>query len=270
MRSAERPAPVPLVLTGSVALPSRAAVERAVAELVPGARPGWEETANRAVLSVDELRVEVVLTPAPVPNAEADTAAFLSLSSLRDNWRLPGHAAHLVVRRLDPVRGDVTRSTSLLGRVLGSQRPATPLESLSRFTKVVAALTRASDALGVYWGAAPVTHEPRFFVDLARETDVPLPLWLGVTITPEPADRLSVLSMGMRQLGLPDLLLGAPKKDLGDTLDFFFSTLTFVAERGEQLPDGHVVPRSLLQRPAVRYVASPLDDNTRVFRLDLP
>lgn len=256
-----------LVLTSAAELPRGVELERAVRDLAGGA-VGWEASGGRGVLTVDGLRVEVVAQAAPAPSAEADTAAFLSLSSLRGNWRLPPHAAHLTVRRLD---GEVlTRPSGLLGRVLGSPRPASPLEALTRFTRAVAAVTAASNAVGVYWGAGPVTHEPRFFVDLAKQTEVPLPLWLGVTITPEPGDRLCILSMGMGQLALPDLLLGAPRAELGDTLDFFFSTLAFVAERGAPLPEGHVVPRSLLQRPSVRYVASPLDDKTRVFRLDLP
>ena len=262
-------APSSFVLTASPSMPAQPGLERAVRELLGDVEVSWQETAaGRGTLSVDELRVDVELRPCQVPNAEADTAAFLSLSAVRDDWRLPKHGAHLTLTRREG--RELVKPTGLLGRVMGSARPATAVESLSRFTKVVAAVTRAVEAVGVYWGAAPVTHQPGFFVDLARETEVPIPLWLGVSITPEADGRVQVLSLGMGQLGLPDLLLAAPKKDPGDVLDFFFSTLTVLAEQGTPFPEGYTVSRSLLERLTVRYGPSPLDPQQRVFKLDLP
>ena len=262
-------APSSFVLTQFPALPARPGLERALRELLGDVEVRWEETGpGRATLGVDELRVDVELRPTQVPNAEADTASFLSLSAVRDDWRLPKHGAHLALTRR--AGHDLVKPKGFLGHVMGSPRAATAVESLSRFTRVVAAVTRAVDAVGVYWGAAPVTHQPGFFVDLARETEVPIPLWLGVSITPEANGRVQVLSMGMGQLGLPDLLLGAGKKDPGDVLDFFFSTLTVLAEQGTPFPEGYAVSRSLLERLTVRYGPSPLDAQQRVFKLELP
>lgn len=254
------------VLTATPALPSRISFEKAAKELLPRSALRWEPAADGAVIAVDGARVRVAALPAPVPNAEADTAAFLSLSSVNGAWRLGSHAAHLVLT----LEGQLQRpGDGLLGRLSGATREATQLETLSTFTRVAAAVTRACDALGVYWDAGPVTHSPKFFTDLAGESELPLPLWVGVSVTPEPGERLGLLSFGMKQLGLPDLLVTAPRKDADDTLDFFFSALATVAERGAAPAEGETIPRSLLSRPTVRFVASPVDPSARVWRLEL-
>ena len=130
--------------------------------------------------------------PVPVPNHEADEAARYSVSGLGGRWKLPPHKAHLAV-----VSG------------LGG---GGPLESLGAFTSILAAVVEASPSVGVYCGNAGATHHPKFFRELAREHDARsrLPLWIGVSIAREADGRLSLLSLGMKQLELPDLLLVAP------------------------------------------------------------
>jgi hypothetical protein len=91
-----------------------------------------------------------------------------------------------------------------------------------------------------------------------------------VSLTPEPGGRTSVLSFGMQQLSLPDLLLsGAGGDELPDTIDFFFSALATVAERGQAPNEGETIPRSLLSRPKVSYGSSPVDAAVKVWKLEL-
>jgi hypothetical protein len=114
-----------------------------------------------------------------------------------------------------------------------------------------------------------VTHSPEFFAQVAKETPLPLPLWVGVSLTPEPGGRTSVLSFGMQQLSLPDLLLVGPSAELPDTIDFFFSALATVAERARAPEEGETIPRSLLSRPKVSYGSSPVETGVRVWKLEL-
>lgn len=254
------------VLTSTAALPARAEFERAARDLLPRSRVSWEARASGATILVDGARVRLDARASPVPNAEADTAAFLSLSSVNGAWRLGRHTSHLALT----LEGELQRpSEGLLNRLSGATRAASRLETLSALTRVAAAVTRATESLGVYWSAGPVTHSPAFFGELAKESPLPLPLWVGVSVTPEPGDRLGLLSFGMKQLGLPDLLLTAPREDAEDSLDFFFSALATIAERDEPPAEGETIPRSLLQRPRVRYVPSPVDSTARVWRLEL-
>lgn len=195
----------------------------------------------------------VALMPVAVPNGEADQGAQFSLSSFRDDWKLPQHCAHLVVT----FRAAVESSA---------------LVELSRFTSLLAAVTRSSPSVGVYWGNAGATHDSEFFVSVASNLGVAprIVLWSGVSIARENNGRLSLLSLGMKQLNLPDLLLVADDSSASVALETMFDLLAYVAERGEALPEGNTVGRTAEERLPVHYVRSPVDPSKKVWRVELP
>jgi hypothetical protein len=192
----------------------------------------------------------VALMPALVPNHEADEAARYSISALGGRWKLPLHKAHLVVV------------------VQGS---GSPLESLGAFTSILAAVVEASPAVGVYCGNAGATHDPTFFRELAREHDARsrLPLWSGVSIAREADGRLSLLSLGMKQLELPDLLLVSPSGKADEALPMLYDLLAYVVSRGRPLVDGDSVGRTEAEKLPVHYVPSPIDPKVKVWRVEL-
>lgn len=194
----------------------------------------------------------VALMPMPVPTGEADDAARYSLSTLGTGWKLGPHKAHLVV-------------------TLRSAETDTPLDALNRFTSLLAAVTEASSAVGVYWGNAGATHDPKFVIHTAAEQGIVsrMMLWTGVSIARDGESRVSLLSLGMKQLGLPNLLLTAPRGNLQSVLATFFDLLAYVADRGKPLPEGDTVGRSEGERLPVRYVPSPTEPSERVWRVDL-
>ena len=249
------------ILTRDAVLPDRSSLERALRSHHLDAH-----SLEAGLVELGGAKVRLSAVSGPVPNAEADTSAFLSLSAVNGRWRLAPHQAHLVLT----LEGAMSApAPGLLGRLSGATRAATSLERLTHFTKLAAAVTQATGGIGVHWSAGPVTHSPEFFAELARSSPLPLPLWLGVSLTPEPGGRQSVLSFGMQQLSLPDLLLTGPGGDeLPDTIDFFFSALATVAEAGVAPRDGDSIPRSLLSRPRVSYGVSPVD-GARVWKLDV-
>ena len=192
----------------------------------------------------------VMLMPLVVPNGEAEASVRHSVSAMGTNWKLSPHKAHLVV----------TCDTS-----------GVPLESLSIFTTLLAAVVESSPAVGIYLGAAGATHDPKFFLTTARNTDVVsrMMLWTGISLAREANGRLSLLSLGMQQLNLPDLLLTAPMSAGNGALATFFDLLSYVASRGKALPEGDTVGRSADEKLPVHYVQSPLDPKTKVWRVDL-
>jgi hypothetical protein len=95
-------------------------------------------------------------------------------------------------------------------------------------------------------------------------------LWSGVSIARENDGRLSLISLGMKQLNLPDLLLIASKSSESVALETMFDLLAYVAEIGEVLPDGDTVGRTEDERLLIRYVDSPIDSSTKVWRVELP
>jgi len=194
----------------------------------------------------------VALMSVPVPKGEADDAARFSVSAIGTGRKIPAHKAHLIVSLQS------TDSSSLV-------------TSLSCFTSLLAAVAKTSSAVGVYWGAAGATHDAEFFISTAQEPGlVPrITLWTGVSVAREPDGRLSLLSLGMKQLNLPDLLLVVPKSAGNHALATFFDLLGYVAELGKPLPEGDTVGRTADERLPVHYVPSPLDSSKKVWRVEL-
>ncbi|MGZ3427524.1 MAG: DUF4261 domain-containing protein [Polyangia bacterium] len=247
------------VLLSEPVLPKGEEIARAFASFAPASdhiRVGKSETKGKlAALELDlspHGRALIAMAPMPIPNGEADEAARYSLAALGHGWKLSPHKAHLVVT-VTAADGD--------GAV----------ETLSRFTSLVAAVTQVAPAVGVYWGNAGATHDPKFFVATAREPGIVprITLWNGVSVASDGANRVSLLSRGMKQLGLPDLLLTAPKADMGGAVETFFDLLAYLADRGTPLPDGDTVGRTDNERLPVHYVPSPIAPGERVWRVDL-
>jgi len=192
----------------------------------------------------------VALMPVPVPNHEADEAARYSVSTLGGRWKLPPHKAHLVV---------TARGTG------------TAVETLSAFTSITAAVVEVSPAVGVYVGSAGATHDPRFFRDVARDHDssARLMLWSGVSIAHAERGRVELLSLGMRQLELPDLLLVAPTSRANEALPMLYDLLDYLVSRGAPLPEGDTVGRTAAEKLLVHYVPSPVDPKVKVWRVEL-
>ncbi len=194
----------------------------------------------------------VGLIPKPVPNGEAEEAAPFSVGSLMSGWKVPAHNAHLIV-------------------MLQSAAGTPALEALTQFTSLLAAVTEASDAVGVYWGNAGATYEPKFFLSIAQDksTSARMMVWTGVSRARDADGRMSFLSLGMGQLGLPDLLLVASKQAAHDALPFFFDLLASVAKEGKPIPEGDTVGRTDDERLPVHYEASPTDPERQVWRVEL-
>ncbi|MDQ6926260.1 MAG: DUF4261 domain-containing protein, partial [Candidatus Eremiobacteraeota bacterium] len=80
---------------------------------------------------------------------------------------------------------------------------------------------------------------------------------------------ISLLSLGMSRLALPNLLLTAPATDLKAALEFMFDLLAYVTTRGAPLPEGDTVGTSADERIKVRYQPSPTGDGMPVWCVDL-
>jgi hypothetical protein len=244
---------VAFVLLGEAKLPKGEAIERAFAAFAlddqrlhfRADKPRADGALELALGGAGPVFVKLVATP--VPNGEADDAVRFSVSALGGRWKLPPHAAHLVVSSLEGPRSE---------------------EALSAFTSLVAAVARASSAVGIYWGGAGATHDPRFFDEIARAKDTPsrLVLWTGVSIAKEADGRLSLLSLGMRQLDLPELWLVFPRAKSDDAINTLLELLGPVVEAGHAPPDGGAVGREHL---IARDVPSPVDGKAKVWRVEL-
>lgn len=245
---------VAFVLLSRPQLPDAKAVIQSFATIAPN-RPALRSTESddsRAkeilLLEAGDSSVMVMLLPIPVPEREADEAAKFSISSFGTDWTLPYHGAHLIVTL---------------------QSPDSALDSLLLFTPVLAAVAEASAAVGIYWGSAGATHDPKIFIELAHDDSVEsgILLWNGVSPAQEPDGRVSLLSLGMKQLDLPDLWIVAPNESR--PLEWLFNLLNYMASEGEAIPDGDTVGRTAEEKIPVRYVPSPIDATIQVCRIEI-
>jgi len=204
----------------------------------------------------DEGRLMVGLLPSPVPKQEAEWHAERSLASVQAGWKLPAHRAHLLVMWQQSAK-------------------VRPLEAVRHYTWLLAAVADAAKATGIYWADSGATHPAEYFVEVARRGDSPLlvTLWSGLSVASDRdhPERMSLVSLGMSQLDLPDLELTVPggtKKD--EALDVFYQFLQYTITRGAAIPEGDTLGRSAEERLKVRYVRSPVDPGKKVWRVDLP
>ena len=187
--------------------------------------------------------------PVPIPNREADQAARFGLCAYAEGFQLGPHAWHFMV------------TTQVSGG---------PVTSLARHTQRVAAVADAHGAVAIYEGNAGATHPAAFYVDAASSAELPLMLWTGVSVASEGPGRMGLLTMGMGQLALPNLLLTASQGSLGGAFSFAFDLLAYVVRRGAPIAEGETVGRTAREKLAVRYVDSPMWPGQRVARVDLP
>ena len=149
------------------------------------------------------------------------------------------------------------------------------MDSLKRFTWLLAATAEAARAPAIYWADSGATHPTDFFVGVTCSDDPTalMLVWSGVSIASDGGkpDRMSLVSLGMSQLGLPDLELSVPRSlEKRRALDRLYALLGYVAVRGAPIKEGDTVGRDATERLPVRYVKSPLDPAKTVWHVELP
>lgn len=196
----------------------------------------------------------VALVPAPVPNGESEAARDFSLGAFRDSDEPQPHAAHLVVTmQIDPA--------------------TPPAQGMVTFTALLAAVAKASPCTEVYCGNAGATHPPDLFLSLAAEDPgeigAKIMLWNGVSRAAEPDGRVSLLTLGMHQLALPNLYVVMSQDKASDAFTWMWDILSYVAGRGVALPAGDTIGATEEERIVVNYVDSPADDGSVVWKIEM-
>ena len=209
------------------------------------------------VLSFNVAGLGIVLAaliPSPVPDREAEAMQSFSFSSFNtDAQDIAPHRSHLMVTMMDQ---------ELIDK---------PVEAMTSFTALMAAVLEASGGLGVYWGNVGATHPAAFFLSLASEQKVSsyLLLWTGISRASEPEGGMSLLSMGLTQLGVANLHMIADHSKVDTLLERFLDLALYVVERGSSIPNGDTVGVSAEELLPVRYVKSPAGSDEVVAQIRL-
>ena len=191
-------------------------------------------------------RVVAMLIPVPIPDQEAEDAVQFSCARFVEKSGLQTQRAHLIV-------------------TLTSERE-TPIERQTTLVRVAAAFAVASDAIGVYLNR--VTHTATFFIAQAR-ADFAMMLITGVIVIDGGSGQRKLLSRGLTELGLPELVIKTRGRVASDVLGLFFELVAMLARRGEPLPARDTVGRDADEKLRVRYEPSPADVTEPVWSVDL-
>ncbi len=191
----------------------------------------------------------VASMPGPVPNGEADGFAAYSYGSILGAPRVEEHGAHVIV---------ITRSPE------GSM-----IDSLPTHLRHTASVAHALDAIGVYDGNAGATHVAPFYIGAVQEDTLPPHLVTGLSLARDSENIVSVLTKGLRRLGLREFLITVPTGELQDGITYILDLVGYVVNRQQQLGDGETVGRSADERLLVRHQRSPVNESEEVVTVDL-
>lgn len=211
---------------------------------------GGDDVAQFRIDDRDDLATFAARIDATIPGAEADESARFSLGTLAEPVEIDPHRAHILVTTL-PSGGDSP-------------------ETLALHTRAVAAIAESHGAVGVYEGNAGATHSTPFYVEVASNDELPVPLWTGISIATPGPDRIEILTLGLGQFQLPNILLSGPRADANSLIGFIFDLAAYLIRRGEPIPEGETVGPSEDERHPVRYAPSPLDNGEQVACIDIP
>lgn len=237
-------------------LPDATSLATAFSKRMPGLgfhiEPGDKSGTLDGIHSIgfDGGRVFVAFVPAAIPKGEADEGFEFSIASWSSSFRRPQHNAHLVV-------------------TMQLEADLSLLEAQRRFTGLIAGVMEASKAVAVYWGQAGASHPADFFLDVANgDPDMWVMVWTGVSRARPSPDRVSLLSLGMDQFGIKNLMVNAPGSMGQDLVMNFFQLLDYAIQRGDAIPEGDTVGESETQRLRVKYEPSPIDPSQTIWRID--
>ncbi len=190
----------------------------------------------------------IALMRAPIPAGDLDAASKVSIAWPEAPERLKGHTAHLICTVSGPVEKKV--AAYLL-------------------TKVAAAVCMEAPALGVYWGAATLVHDPVAFASQAKEmsTDVlPLYLWIRFAVARE-AGRTTMRTEGMRSLGFMEMEIVGSSRTPEEVVGFAFNICHYLLDNGPVLGDGETIGLSADEKVPVQHTGSFLNPQEKVYKL---
>lgn len=242
------------VLLSESRLPSRAELTAAL-ELYAGGDVHVDASDGVLVSAVSFSTGEKAvfgLVPAEIPDGEAQEHFDRSLCAFQPDFVAPGHTAHIVVFFTRPDGADAIRSTD-------------------RFTALLGALANSSPSVGVYIGGV-VSHVTEYFLDVAADSShsTRTLLWTGVSIATPSRGGVSLLSSGLPQLGLPDLLLESRTLPVADATQAFFDFLGYLLELGRPLELHETIGRTTDEKLRIKYSRSPVEAHSKVWHVEFP
>lgn len=161
------------------------------------------------------------------------------------------HNAHLIVTLLSQEGSQIDRCLLL--------------------TRLMAAATKAFDAIGIYWGYGTVVLSAEQFQEIAADSsreDLPLLAWIEFRVQQDSSGSLNMLTTGLDYFGCPEIEVLGSKRPVSEVLEAVGGLATILLQ-GETVEDGDTVGPDKQTRIRVRHARSHWDREGKVLRLEM-
>jgi hypothetical protein len=244
-------------LIGMVALNSVRPIESAsilatLREQCPDcpAPTGLSQEDDTLVFHLDDSMAAVSLMPAPIPWSDLEGPCATAWWWPEATERMKGHKCHIIVVFMGGAGNAVERHIYL--------------------TRLVSAVAANADSAGIYWGAGTVVHDPTAFQEQAAELspdNLAPQLWVDMRLEQNEDGSFRFFTTGMASFGCLEIEIDRSPRLPEEILDFCYSIVSYVLQRGTTIGDGETVGRSADERIKVRHKAS-MWDRAKVMKLE--
>jgi hypothetical protein len=187
-----------------------------------------------------------MVMPAPIPNDEVSgpaSTSWLWPGAVND---LQGYGAHTVVF--------VSQAESHLA-------------AFQALTRIAAAVVRSTNALGVYMGGAGSVIRADVFVDMAKDLDIPVALWVDLRCVALQDGGSGLFTVGLNQFGLLEIEIPSSPQQCGDLRMWTMSLASWLIEERPVVNSGETVGLSAEEKILVEHAASMINREGPVMRL---
>lgn len=200
--------------------------------------------------AIDGRTVMVAYMPGPIPNDEA-------LHAVRTSWMWQGPD--------DPVRAHRSHA------IVTAMGTGHPIDAAWDVARVSAALLSATQGAGLYWGSARQVHMPKIAVAFASESALPVPLWVGITLSGATAQGpFSAATHGLQALGHKEFEVLDSRMSIGELRMCLLDIASYVLKQGPVLKHGQTFGRSAEEKWSIVHTRSRLVDGRDVIVLGIP
>ncbi|MBC7171228.1 MAG: DUF4261 domain-containing protein [Polyangiaceae bacterium] len=243
------PLALSMVLLRGDQAPSAAAVKASFERLFPELTVEESRADSNALFAfTGEDGVDWTFSHMPAPVPEADVRGALPLSpGLSDEAPVLAHATHLIV---------VSHGGEL-----------SALERRSHLSVGVAAAADASDAVAVFWSEGSVLHDVEAFVEEVRSQAIPVPLWFGLSVARPTEEDIELLTVGLRWLGHPDLLVSADLANADAAFGFVYDCVCYAIEEDHVLEAGESIGLGDEHALEIESIDSPIEPGVEVLKI---
>ena len=242
-----------MVMLPSDRVPGAELVIGCVRECFPDVRVTLADTDGAfASYEVEGCRVMAMHMPLPIPVDEVAVAAKRSWMWDEAEAKVGGQRSHVLVTAVDsePSSGSVGVARAV--------------------SYVAAAVCRAADGIGVYWGEGGHVLEGEMFVECVREEELPVPVWVGVIVSEDTGGTHTLTTCGLEAFGHRELEIMRTTMSAMNLAETAWGVVAYLLDNGPVLKHGHTFGPTAEDKWRVEFGKSSFNKGQKVLRLHVP